>query len=65
MARRFDFPPEREERSAKGIITGDTVDKVLNFFETKMGRFSGARLVARAWLDPAFGERLVPIRRRL
>ena len=43
----------------KGVITGETVDKVLGVFETKMGPFNGARLVARAWVDPAFKERLI------
>ncbi|HEV3216736.1 MAG TPA: nitrile hydratase subunit alpha [Vicinamibacterales bacterium] len=71
MNERFKFPADREARNAartkalesllieKGVITGETVDKVLGVFETKMGPFNGARLVARAWVDPAFKERLV------
>jgi nitrile hydratase len=71
MASRFSYPDNRETLSAararalesllieKGIITGDTVDKVLTFFETKMGPFNGAKLVARAWVDPEFKARLV------
>ena len=71
MNERFKFPADREARNAarakalesllieKGVITGETVDKVLDVFETKMGPFNGARLVARAWVDPAFKERLV------
>jgi nitrile hydratase len=43
----------------KGIITNDTVDKVLSFFETQMGPFNGAKVVARAWVDPAFKKRLI------
>ena len=43
----------------KGIITGQTVDTVLNHFETKMGPFNGAKLVARAWVDPDFKQRLL------
>jgi nitrile hydratase subunit alpha len=42
-----------------GGITGETVDKALYVFETKIGPFNGAKLVARVWLDPAFKERLV------
>jgi len=38
----------------KGVITGQTVDKILGFFDTEMGPFNGARLVARAWVDPEF-----------
>ena len=80
MNERFKFPADREARNAartkalesllieKGVITGETVDKVLGVFETKMGPVNGARLVARAWVDPAFKERataraiLLPIR---
>ena len=68
---RFEYPADREARSAaralaleallieKGIITSDTVDKVLSFFETQMGPFNGAKVVARAWVDPAFKQALV------
>jgi nitrile hydratase len=71
MARRFDYPPDREEQSAarvralesllieKGVIGSDTVDKVLSYFELEMGPFNGARVVARAWVDPAFKKRLL------
>ena len=40
----------------KGIITGDTVDNILGYFETEMGPFNGAKMVAKAWVDPAFKE---------
>ncbi|MEO1622553.1 MAG: nitrile hydratase subunit alpha [Cyanobacteria bacterium J06632_3] len=43
----------------KGVITGTTVDTVLNHFETKMGPFNGAKLVAKAWVDPDFKQRLL------
>lgn len=71
MSNRFEYPSDRETKSAarakaleallieKGVITSNTVDTVLNFFETKMGPFNGAKIVARAWVDPAFKERLV------
>ncbi len=71
MTELFKFPTERETRSAarvkaleqllikKGVITGETVDKVLGYFETRMGPFNGAKLVARAWVDPAFKARLI------
>ena len=42
----------------KGIITGNTVNNVLSFFETQMGPFNGAKVVARAWVDPAFKQLL-------
>jgi nitrile hydratase subunit alpha len=71
MTDRFSYPHDREAKSAararaleallieKGVITDKTVDTVLNFFETKMGPFNGAKIVARAWVDPAFKKRLV------
>ncbi|MBY2909909.1 MULTISPECIES: nitrile hydratase subunit alpha [Rhizobium] len=71
MIDRFKYREDREAYSAarvkaleallikKGIITDKTVDTILDFFETKMGPFNGAKIVARAWLDPAFKDRLV------
>jgi nitrile hydratase len=67
---RFEYPTDREAKSAaralaleallieKGIITGNSVDNVLSFFETQMGPFNGAKVVAHAWMDPAFKQRL-------
>ena len=71
MDDRFEYRNDREPYSAarvraleallikKGIITDKTVDTVLEFFQTKMGPFNGAKIVARAWLDPTFKARLV------
>lgn len=43
----------------KGIITSETVDKVIEFFEKDMGPFNGAKIVAKAWVDPTFKQRLL------
>lgn len=43
----------------KGIVTSETIDKVIEFFEKDMGPFNGARIVAKAWVDPAFKQRLL------
>ena len=71
MTDRFKYREDREAYSAarvkaleallikKGVITDKTVDTILDFFATKMGPFNGAKIVARAWLDPAFKDRLV------
>lgn len=71
MTVQFGYPEDREARSAarvraleallieKGVITGATVDKVLGYFETDMTPLNGAKIVARAWTDPEFAERLV------
>lgn len=69
--KQFSYDTDREIYSAakvraleallieKGIISNKTVDKVLDFFETEMGPFNGAKIVARAWVDPAFKKRLL------
>ncbi|GAA4883774.1 nitrile hydratase subunit alpha [Pseudonocardia benzenivorans] len=71
MTERFSYPDDREAASAaqvraleallieKGVISGQTVDKVLGYFESEMTPLNGRRIVARAWVDPAFSDRLV------
>jgi nitrile hydratase len=67
----FNYSANRELESAakvralesllieKGIIGSETVNKVLSYFESNMGPFNGARLVAKAWVDPGFKELLI------
>jgi nitrile hydratase len=43
----------------KGVIASNTIDRIIDFFEHDMGPMNGARVVARAWLDPAFKRRLL------
>lgn len=43
----------------KGIITTEAVDAVVDLFERELGPHHGARIVARAWVDPAFKQRLL------
>lgn len=45
--------------SGKGIVTGEEVRKAVEAMDAKGGMRYGARLVARAWLDPAFQDRLL------
>ncbi|HET6306726.1 MAG TPA: nitrile hydratase subunit alpha [Rhodopila sp.] len=71
MTDRFAYTDDREKQNAarvraleallieKGIITSATVDKVLDVFETELGPFNGAKLVAKAWMDPTFMQLLV------
>lgn len=70
-SQRFAYPADREKRNAaralalesllieKGVITDRTVNTVLSYFETQMGPFNGAKVVARAWVDPAFKQALI------
>ncbi|WP_213779356.1 nitrile hydratase subunit alpha [Caballeronia sp. dw_276] len=71
MSELFKYDDEREAASAarvraleallieKGVLGSDSVDTVLGHFETIAGPFNGARIVARAWLDPAFKQLLI------
>ncbi len=43
----------------KGLIDPEAVDKLIEYYETKIGPHIGAQVVARAWVDPAFKERLL------
>jgi nitrile hydratase len=43
----------------KGVIASETVDKVITFFEQDMGPFNGAKIVAKAWVDPVFKKVLL------
>ena len=43
----------------KGYLTAEAVDYVVYAYEHDIGPMRGARLVARAWVDPAFKERLL------
>ena len=42
----------------KGYVDPATLDAIVETYETKIGPRNGARVVARAWADPAFRERL-------
>jgi nitrile hydratase len=71
MSDLFKYDTEREAASAakvraleallirKGVIGSDSVDAVLQHFEDVASPFNGARIVARAWVDPAYKERLI------
>ncbi|MDA0978471.1 MAG: nitrile hydratase subunit alpha, partial [Proteobacteria bacterium] len=43
----------------KGLLTSDLVDAVISRYTERVGPMNGARLVARAWVDPAFRQRLL------
>lgn len=42
----------------KGLVDPATIDTILETYETKIGPRNGAQVVARAWTDPAFADRL-------
>lgn len=43
----------------RGVITSEQVDAVIEVFEKDLGPMNGARVVARAWVDPAYRARLL------
>ncbi|VEG58575.1 nitrile hydratase subunit alpha [Mycolicibacterium aurum] len=71
MTDQFAYPSDREQSSAarvhalerllieKGVITGQTVDKVLAYFESEMTPLNGQKIVVKAWTDPDFAARVV------
>lgn len=43
----------------KGLVDPAALDRIVDAFETKIGPRNGARVVARAWIDPAYKQRLL------
>ncbi len=43
----------------KGLIDAAALDSMVDMYETKVGPRNGARVVAKAWTDPAFRKRLL------
>jgi len=43
----------------KGYVEPAALDQIVEAFETRIGPHIGARVVARAWLDPDFKRRLI------
>jgi nitrile hydratase len=43
----------------KGLVDPAALDAIVDHFEHKVGPRNGARVVARAWRDPAFRSRLI------
>ena len=43
----------------KGLIDPKAVDALIEYYETKIGPHIGARVVARAWVDRAFKDKLL------
>src|SRR5579862_4876611 len=43
----------------KGLVDAAAIDLLIDAYETKIGPRNGARVVARAWSDPAFKKALM------
>ena len=43
----------------KGLLTSEEVDRIVSMYEHDIGPMLGARVVARAWVDGAYKQRLL------
>jgi nitrile hydratase subunit alpha len=43
----------------KGLISSDAVDRIVNAYEEDIGPHNGAKVIARAWVDPEYRRRLL------
>jgi nitrile hydratase len=57
--------PERRARALeallteRGLVSTDAIDAVVEYYENDVGPQNGARVIARAWVDPAYRARLL------
>jgi nitrile hydratase len=42
----------------KGLVDKAALDRIVELYETDFGPMNGAKVVARAWVDPAYRQRL-------
>ena len=43
----------------KGIVSKETLDRVVEIYENDLGPLNGAKVIARAWVDEAYRQRLL------
>jgi nitrile hydratase len=43
----------------KGLVSTDAIDAIVELYENDIGPQNGARVIARAWADPAYKARLL------
>jgi len=43
----------------KKLVSSDAVDRIVSAYEQDIGPHNGAKVVARAWIDPAYKQRLL------
>ncbi|MDX3854855.1 nitrile hydratase subunit alpha [Streptomyces sp. AK02-01A] len=43
----------------RGLIDPDALDRIITTYETNVGPLNGAKVVARAWTDPEYRQRLL------
>jgi nitrile hydratase len=45
--------------TVNGVVSREALDRVVTIYERDLGPMNGARVVARAWVDPDYKERLL------
>ena len=48
-----------EALTGKGIVSRETLDRIVDIYEQDLGPLNGAKVVARAWSDEAYKKRLL------
>src|SRR5690348_6325116 len=43
----------------KGLVDKDALDRLVDIYEHDLGPMNGAKVIARAWVDPAYKRRLL------
>jgi nitrile hydratase len=43
----------------RGLVSTDAIDAVVEYYENDVGPQTGARVIARAWVDPSYRARLL------
>ena len=43
----------------RGLVSTDAIDAVVEYYENDVGPQNGARVIARAWVDPSYRARLL------
>jgi len=48
-----------ETLTSRGVVSKETLDRVVDIYENDLGPLNGAKVVARAWVDEAYRQRLL------
>jgi nitrile hydratase len=43
----------------RGLVTHDSIERAVEYFKNDIGPMYGAKMIARAWVDPEYKERLL------
>ena len=58
-SKRTEMPEIEALLISKGIVSKESLDRMVEIYENDLGPMNGARVVARAWTDDEFKSRLL------